>query len=121
MRGGAPLARMAEIAAMKRDADLAQLAGAAAQLSRAEAMRSGIEADLRRAAAAAAAEADLAGLAALDGHDRFMRQVLDRLAEEIGRLDARKEEARRLAAASFGRAAVLKALAGRRVPAARGD
>lgn len=105
------LARLVAIAAMKRDADLSRLAAAAARLSRAEALRAEIEAGLRRETVAVTTSHDLAGLTVLEGHERFLQQTLDRLAGEIGRLAAQKEDARTLAATSFGRALAIESIA----------
>lgn len=103
--------QLANIAAMKRDADLARLAGAAARLARAGQMRTDIEAGLRRETLAASDSGDPAGLGRLEGHVRFMQRTLDRLAAEIGRLQAERDDLRGLAARSFGRASVLDELA----------
>lgn len=103
--------QLVDIAAMKRDADLARLAGAAERLARVGQMRMDIEAGLRRETLAASDRGDPVGLVRLDGHVRFMQQTLDRLAAELGWLEAEREELRGKAARSFGRASVLDELA----------
>ena len=109
----ARLAALADFAAMKRDADLAALADATAHLARLVAQRAELDVALSQEAEFATGAADLPLLLSLDRHaiQAGIRRAV--LGDAIASQFAVQAAARDRAAASFGRATVLRRLSGR--------
>lgn len=101
------LRRLADLAAMLREADLARLSQADGRLRLAERQRDAIEAGMAAEARRVAEAADMTGLRQFDDHSLFVRQKLDRLGAQIATLERARMKQRDIAARSFGRASVL--------------
>ena len=101
------LTRLAALASMKADVDLAALAAVAARKRNIEGMRAEVETGLAQEADAVLQGGELGGFRTLEGHMVFANGMLDRLCAEAARLEEERVQRRNLATVSFGRASVL--------------
>lgn len=104
------LTRLAALASMKADVDLAALAAVAARKKKIEGLRTEVEVGLAQEADVVRRRGALVGFRVLEGHMVFANNMLDRLGAEVTRLEAERLQRRDLAATSFGRASVLSDL-----------
>jgi hypothetical protein len=104
------LAALARLAAVKKDADLAQLALVSGRLEVRLQARRDLQADLARQAALAAGHPDMSALRTVDAYALFAERMLSTIEADIARISAAREAQRSVCARSFGRAQVLDRL-----------
>ncbi|MCY1126768.1 hypothetical protein OU426_07885 [Frigidibacter sp. RF13] len=105
------LARLKRVAEARRDSDLAALSSVTARLAAAEQAREDLAQALAAEVRKAVAEPEMPTFRALDMHLILSERTKTALEARITRIAAERDAQRAIAAASFGRAAVLDELA----------